>query len=154
MPLPAKRIERILVGTDFSEIAEHAVDQSVDLARQLGASLVVLHAYEPPVFNFPDGIVVAPQDTVQEVAKAATERLAECVARRRERQVPIESVLKMGIPWEEINSVAAHENADLIVVGTHGRRGFSRMLLGSVAERLLRNAVRPLLVVRADLPPA
>jgi nucleotide-binding universal stress UspA family protein len=56
----------------------------------------------------------------------------------------------MGAPWDELNGVAAEENADVIVVGTHGRRGFSRVMLGSVAERMVRTAVRPLLVIRHE----
>jgi nucleotide-binding universal stress UspA family protein len=145
-----KRIERILVGTDFSEIADQAVDSAIDLAVQLGASVTVLHAYEPPIYNFPDGAVVAPSDMVQRVTNEATERLAEAVERRKGRGVRMESILRMGAPWEELNTVAAEQGIDLVVVGTHGRRGFSRALLGSVAERLLRTAVRPVLIVRSE----
>lgn len=145
-----KRIERILVGTDFSDIAEHAVDCAVDLAAQLGASLIVVHAYELPMYSLPDGVVVSGADGARQITGEASARLARSVERRNESGVAIESLLRMGTPWEELNAVAAHEGADLIVVGTHGRRGFSRVILGSVADRLLRTAVRPVLVVRAD----
>ena len=142
-----KRIERIVVGTDFSDIAERAVDQAVDLAAQVGGKVTLVHAYELPMYSFPDGVVVSSSDAAQQVTTVATQRLAASVEQRKERGVHIESVLRMGPPWDELNSVAAEEVADLIVVGTHGRRGFSRILLGSVAERLVKTAVRPVLVV-------
>jgi nucleotide-binding universal stress UspA family protein len=142
-----KRIERIVVGTDFSDIAERAVDQAVDLAAQVGGRVTLVHAYELPMYSFPDGVVVSSSDAAQQVMTVATQRLAASVEQRKERGVSIESVLRMGPPWDELNSVAAEEVADLIVVGTHGRRGFSRILLGSVAERLVKTAVRPVLVV-------
>lgn len=145
-----KRIERILVGTDFSEIGELAVDCAVDLAAQLGASLVIVHAFEPPAYIFPDGVVATGENAVEQLTSAAAGQLASCVERRKGRAVRIESVLSMGPPWEVLNDAAAQQGADLVVVGTHGRRGFSRVLLGSVAERLLRTSVRPVLAVRAD----
>ena len=142
-----KKIQRIVVGTDFSDIAERAVDQAVDLAAQLGGKVTLVHAYELPMYSYPDGVVVSSSDAAQQVTTIATQRLASSVEQRKERGVRIESVLRMGPPWDELNSVAAEEVADLIVVGTHGRRGFSRILLGSVAERLVKTAVRPVLVV-------
>lgn len=145
-----KHIERIVVGTDFSEIAEQAVDQAFDLAAQLGAVVTLVHAYELPVYSFPDGVVVSTADAADKITSHALQRLEASIERRKGRGVSVKSTLRMGPAWEELNAVAAEENADLIVVGTHGRRGFSRVVLGSVAERMVRTAVRPVLVVRAE----
>src|SRR5262249_33213179 len=134
----------------FSDIADHAVEAAVDLAAQLGASLLLVHAYELPMYSLPEGVVVSGADAAQQVIAAATSRLRQTVERLKRSRVAVEAILRMGTPWEELNAVAAHEGADLIVVGTHGRRGLSRVILGSVADRLVRTAVRPVLVVRGD----
>ena len=145
-----KRIQRIVVATDFSEIADQALDHAIDLAEQLGASVTLVHAYELPMYGFPDGALITSADMAGRIMAIAQEGLTASVERFRARGVPLRPVLRTGVPWEEINAVAADESADLIVVGTHGRRGLSRALLGSVAERLIRTATRPVLVVRGN----
>ncbi len=147
-----KRIERIVVATDFSGIADQALDNAINLAKQLGASITLVHAYELPIYGFPDGALITTADMATRIMTSAQEGLTAAVERRKATGVVIKPVLRTGVPWEEINAVAVDELADLIVVGTHGRRGFSRALLGSVAERLIRTATRPVLVVRGDEP--
>lgn len=145
-----KQIKRIVVGTDFSEIAQRAVDSAVNLAAQVGASVWLVHAYELPMYSFPDSVVVSSPDVAQKITTAALQRLEAEVERLKGRGVSIQTLLRMGAPWDELNGVATEEDADVIVVGTHGRRGFSRVVLGSVAERMMRTAVRALLVIRED----
>jgi nucleotide-binding universal stress UspA family protein len=145
-----KPIKRIVVGTDFSEVAEKALDEAVDLAAHVGASITLVHAYEFPAFSLPDGVVYGTGDMTKAIASAGLKGLETAVERRKDRGVTIRTVLKLGPPWEEINAVAGAEGADLIVVGTHGRRGFSRVLIGSVAERTLRIATLPVLVIHGD----
>jgi nucleotide-binding universal stress UspA family protein len=145
-----KQIKHIVVGTDFSETAERAVDAAVSLAAQVGAVVSLVHAYELPMYSFPDSVVVSSPDAAKRITTDALARLEQAVEQRKVSGISIQSVLRMGAPWDELNGVAAEENADIIVVGTHGRRGFSRVMLGSVAERLVRTAVRPLLVIRGD----
>ena len=144
-------IKRIVVGTDFSETAERAVDAAVDLAAQVGAAITLVHAYELPMYSFPDGVVVSSPDVAKRITSDALERLEAAVERRKARGVSIQSVLRMGAAWDELNGVAEEQNAEVIVVGTHGRRGFSRVLMGSVAERMMRTAVCPLLVIHSFL---
>jgi nucleotide-binding universal stress UspA family protein len=67
---------------------------------------------------------------------------------RKGKGVELDSELRQGTPWQEINDVAEKKNADLIVIGTHGRSGLAHALLGSVAERVIRSAARPVLVIR------
>ncbi len=143
-----KRIERIVVGTDFSPVAERALDEALDLASQLGASVILVHAYEIPAFSFPDAVVTATSEMVQAIATASLAGLAASVERRKQRGIEIRTVLRVGAPSDELEAVAREEGADLIVVGTHGRGGISHVLLGSVAERLLRKATRPVVVIR------
>ncbi len=142
-----KRVQNIVVGTDFSDVATHALDEAVDLAEQLGAKVTLVHAFEIPIYGFPDGVIVASSDVAAGLQRSGQAGLQAAIAARKDRAVVIVPSLRNGPPWEEVNNVAADVHADLIVVGTHGRRGLARALLGSVAERILRTATRPVLVV-------
>ena len=106
-----------------------------------------MHAYEIPVVGFPDGALIPTADVAARITEAATKGLDSLVEARRGRGVPIEGVLCQGVPWEEINSTAERLDADLIVIGTHGRRGLARALLGSVAENVIRTSSRPVLTI-------
>jgi len=151
---PMKRISRIVVGTDFSECAEAALDYAVGVAEQTGATVTLVHAYEIPIYMAPDGtFMTATSDLVDKMSTAAETGLARERARLEKRGVLVRTVLRIGVPWEELDAVAIAEGADVIVVGTHGRRGVSRLLLGSVAERVVRSASRPVLVYRGEPPP-
>ena len=149
------QIQRILVPTDFTETSDRALDYAVELAEKVGATITVMHAYELPVYGFPDGALVATVDVAVRISQASQEALQAAVSKRAGRGVPITSVLRDGVPWEEISSVAKEIDADLIVVGTHGRRGLRRALLGSVAENVIRTSARPVLTIHAlDEQPA
>lgn len=147
-----KDLRNIVVATDFSDLADHALDEAVELAEKFGAAITLVHSYEIPVYGFPDGILVAPSDVTAQIQLASQKQLADSVARHKASKVPITPILRMGAPWDEINSAAAETGAGLIVIGTHGRRGISRALLGSVAERVIRTATLPVLVVHKVSP--
>jgi nucleotide-binding universal stress UspA family protein len=140
-------LRRILVATDFTETSNRALDWAIELAAPLGASLTVMHAYEIPIVGFPDGALIATADIAARISDAARAALEGTVEQRRGRGVPLEAVLREGVAWEEINSVADEKDADLIVIGTHGRRGLARALLGSVAENVIRTARRPVTTI-------
>src|SRR4051794_7355695 len=114
-----KRIQRIVVATDFSEIAGQALDQAVDLAQQVGATVTLVHAYELPIYGFSDGALITTADMAGRIITVAQEALTAAIERRKDSGVAIKPVLRTGIPWDEINAVAADERANLIVVGTH-----------------------------------
>lgn len=141
--------KRILVATDFSDTANAAFDYAVDLAKQLGASVTALHAYELPVYGFPNGALVASVEMTTRIMTAAQEALASACTARASRGIEITPIVRQGITWEEVHRVAEEIDADLIVIGTHGRRGLSRALLGSVAEKIIRTATRPVLTIHA-----
>lgn len=143
MNLPKK----ILVATDFSETSDSALDYAVELAKLTGGSITLLHAYEIPIVGFPDGALVASADVAARLLRAAQGALEAQAEKRKGSGVPVEKLLKQDVPWEAVNAVAAEMNADLIVIGTHGRRGLARALLGSVAENIIRRATRPVLTI-------
>jgi nucleotide-binding universal stress UspA family protein len=140
-------LRRILVATDFTETSNGALDWAIDLAAPLGATVTVMHAYEIPVVGFPDGALIATADIASRISEAALAALESTVEQRQGRGVPLQAVLRNGVAWEEINKVAEELDADIVVIGTHGRRGFARALLGSVAEKVVRTSTRPVTTI-------
>lgn len=142
-------VKRILVPTDFTDASEHALAYALDLAETFNASVTLMHSYEVPIVAFPDGALVATADVAGRIAEVAKAALESAVKRARGRGISLDSVLREGVTTEEINAVANDIDADLIVIGTHGRRGFARAFLGSVAEHVVRTASRPVLTIHA-----
>lgn len=138
----------LLVPVDFSDTSNLALDYAVDLAKALGGKVVVMHAYELPVYGFPDGALVATVEIATRIMNGAQAGLAALIEKRKGKGVEITSVLRQGVPWDEVHSVAEEVNADMIVIGTHGRGGLARALLGSVAEKIIRTSTRPVLTIR------
>src|SRR5579863_3433857 len=140
-------LRRFLVPTDFTETSERAIDWALDLAARLGASVTVMHSYEIPVLGFPDGALIASPEIAARIAEAARNALDRTVEKYEGRGVPLDTMLRDGVAYEEINAVAESIHADLIVIGTHGRRGIARALLGSVAENVIRTATKPVVAI-------
>jgi nucleotide-binding universal stress UspA family protein len=139
-------IRKILHPTDFSDYSRAAFEMACALARDYGAELVVLHVNRATPIYAPDGIVVGvPVEEPYELrAKLAQLRPAD-------PRVKVDYRLIDGEPTEQILKVAETAAADLIVLGTHGTTGLARLLMGSVAESVLRKAPCPVLTVRAPL---
>jgi nucleotide-binding universal stress UspA family protein len=106
-----------------------------------------MHSYEIPIVGFPDGALVATADIAARMAEASRAGLDNVVGKRKGGKIQVDGVLREGVAWEEINRVADELDADLIVIGTHGRKGLARALLGSVAENVVRTATRPVLTI-------
>lgn len=138
---------RILVATDFSEPAARALDYALTLAGALGAEVILVHVYEVPVYAFPDGAFLATAEISERLAEAARAALDAAIAARASSKVPLRGVLRTGTPWTEIETAAKEEKADLVVVGTNGRTGLARALLGSVAEKVVRTSPCPVLTI-------
>jgi nucleotide-binding universal stress UspA family protein len=136
----------ILVPTDFSDSAEHALDYAVALAGKLGAKLVLLNAIGVPALGVPE-LGVALTSTMMESTVRSHHAELEKLAIRR-GSANIEPLLRTGDARDVIVEVARECGADLIVMGTHGRRGVRRALLGSIAEGVLRTAPCPVLTIR------
>jgi nucleotide-binding universal stress UspA family protein len=138
-------IRSILVAHDFSETADRALQLALDLAERLGARVTIVHAYEA-VYGFPESVQLT-ADILAAAQKTATKALGDLVARTERSGVEIKSSLRQGAAWKEINAAAKDLGADLIVIGTHGRHGIARALIGSVAEKVVRTAPCPVLTV-------
>lgn len=137
---------RVLVGTDFSDHAARAVERAVDVARRYGASLQVVHVWELPLVL--DGAAAGAElDWISLVEHAAREQLDAAVATLGDCGVAVTSALRCGAAWDRITDLAAETDADLVVVGTQGRTGLGRALLGSVAERVVRFSPAPVLTI-------
>lgn len=139
----------ILVATDFGETSDCAIDYAISLAKPLGAQIVLAHTYEIPLVGFPDGAVVATAELTEQVLRGARSALDAQVERKRDGGVPIRGMLKDGDPADAVIESAKEVLADLIIVGTHGRTGLPRVLLGSVAEKIVRRSPVPVLTVHA-----
>ena len=137
--------KHVLVATDLTEASAPAVELAISIARHLGAALTVVHACEVPLL--PEGL--PPVDYVTPLTTAAGARLDALLDGLRPRCPDVRRALRIGPPWEEILAAAVEAGADLVVVGTHGRRGLAHAMLGSVAERVVRLSPVPVLTVRS-----
>lgn len=140
---------KILHPTDFSDCAAAAQAAAVDLTQKLGSEIVLLNVLvETPLYG--EGLLSAPkiQSVYDAQRKWAEEALEARAAELRGRGVKTSWRANVGVPFEEIVKIAGEERADMIVMGTHGRSGLNRVLLGSVAERVIRLAPCPVLTVR------
>jgi nucleotide-binding universal stress UspA family protein len=146
-------IRTILHPTDFSEHSNHAFRLACSLARDHGARLIVLHIVErtTPVYS---GVMtpMPPMPLSAEERRAVRERLEHI--KPPDSKVLVEYVLEEGDPATVILQVAQQRQCQLIVLGSHGRTGLSRLLMGSVAEKIVRLAPCPVLTVKTPHHPA
>jgi nucleotide-binding universal stress UspA family protein len=150
-----KVFEKILVAVDFSDASFEALAQAATLAKLSGASLQIVHVVDDIAgryLEFPFSAVGHLQTGVTEAAEQQLCDLAQREDLRNVRPRPV--VLTSANPAEAIVHQADEESIDLIVMGTHGRPPMVRLLLGSVAERVVRTAHCPVMVVRAPLAAA
>ena len=142
---------RVLVPTDFSAPSDAALDYGRIVAGNLGASLHVLHVMDAPVITCPMCSAVyvdesPPIDT--ELFEDARTRLAHRVTANDRIQYAATTDIVFGTPARAIVSYASERGMDLIIMGTHGRSGMAHLLMGSVAEKVVRAAPCPVLTVR------
>lgn len=139
---PSAAFRRIMVPTDFSVSAERAWALAQRLARDTGSELVLIHVVPRSAWS------VARADHASEaVRKWATEELEDCAGKARAQGLSVQVALRTGVPYREIVALAREDDADLIVLATHGRGGIDRALLGSVADQVVRLAPCPVLTV-------
>jgi nucleotide-binding universal stress UspA family protein len=131
---------KILVPTDFSPASEACLQEAGALAKERGGSLFLLHVAQPPMTYGP-GVGVPAADAAQWAA--SLEQVAPPQA-----DVPCQRRVVIGDPAAEIVSTAEQEGIDMIVMGTHGRTGLGRLLMGSVAEAVVRRAPCPVLTIK------
>lgn len=140
-------IRKILHPTDFSDLSRPAFELACALARDFGAELVVCHVSPWPVVGVAEGMIVELPTGWAEQVRAQLEQV-----KPDDSKVRVVHRLERGEASALILKVAAELKADLIVMGTHGRGGLSRLLIGSVAEDVLRKAPCPVLTVKSPFP--
>ena len=138
----------ILCPVDFSDASDVALGYAVPLAQRFGARVTALHVYQLMGLIYPEDVLVDPMGTDAKLRRASEDRLAKAVGKFKTGGVQIATALREGLPFVEILEAAATLGADLIVMGTHGRSGIKRALVGSVTERVVRSSAVPVLSVR------
>jgi universal stress protein A len=145
-------MRHLLVPVDFSEASKQALDYAVGLARTCGDKLTLLHVVDLPSYvtdgHTPLHLTMALRDDMQ---ASAQRELARLLPEGSGAPVEIARRVVVGVPHQQILEAAAAERVDWIVMATHGRTGLSHLLIGSVAERVVRTASCPVLTMR---PPA
>jgi nucleotide-binding universal stress UspA family protein len=151
--------KKILVALDLTEASTPALRTAVDLARRLGATLEAAHVIEGP-YQSTSFLTYVPASAVEAVQAALSredglvrDRLNAAVTAAGGSDLTVAAHVEHGIPADIIPALASKIGADLIVMGTHGRRGFQHAVMGSVAERVVRTAAQPVLVIRAASEP-
>lgn len=142
-------IKRILFPTDFSEGSAHALPYAVDMAKHYGARLYIIHVIydiaKTTGWYVPH---VSMDEVYRDMEQAAKKELDKCWIEEMKGFKDIERSVVTGVPYEEIIKFVNENKIDLIVMGTHGRKGIDRILFGSTATQVVRNAPCPVLTVR------
>lgn len=147
----AMEIRQILAPTDFSEYSKEAVAYAFELAQKFGAKLLLLHVIEMPAYPIEGFVPPSIGSTlIEDLERQAWADLAQVLPEAQNDKVALTRQVVVGIPYRKIVEVAAAEKADLIVMATHGRTGLGHLLIGSVAERVVRAAPCPVLTIRAS----
>ena len=141
----------VLVATDFSQCSERALDLAARMSDALGAKLTIVHAWDVPAYVYTNPSFI-PTDVVTPILDAAKSQLNDAVEEARTIVPHAAAMLRQGVAWREILASQGELEADLIVIGTHGRTGLAHVFLGSVAEHVVRASPVPVLTVHATLP--
>ena len=142
-------IHRILAPTDFSDLSKQGLKSALELAQSFGAKLVLIHVVEPPPYPV-EGLIPSPLGAtlLDDLERQASQELARMLVDTQWSAVDVERRVVVGIPYRKIVEVAEEEKADLLVVTTHGRTGLVHLVMGSVAEKIVRTAPCPVLTIR------
>ena len=141
------QINRILVPTDFSDHAELALRYAIDLAKRTSASLHLLHVPVIPASLLLDASYNPGADALNHILAQSQQALDAVSKRAGEQGLEVIAALHEGVVHEAIHDYAREQDVDLVVMGTHGRTGVSKLIFGSVTERVLKTVHTPILVV-------
>jgi nucleotide-binding universal stress UspA family protein len=141
-------VQRILLATDFSTCSEPAVAYAVMVAKKFGAAVHVLNVFDIEVPVMSEGLNYLPLNYFQELEKHVAEQTAQVIRGDDADKLAVTTAVRRGVPFLEIIRYAREEKIDLIVIGTHGRGMLAHVLMGNVAEKVVRMAPCPVLTVR------
>jgi nucleotide-binding universal stress UspA family protein len=146
----AQPIRRILVATDFSDYSRRALQYALSLAERMGASIDLLHVWEPPRHLESESLVMVPDAPGAEMESSGLPQAGRLLNAWSERfhsdSVPLQLRLERGSAADTILRVA-NTGYDLVVMGTHGRTGLARLFMGSVSQKVVARATCPVLTV-------
>lgn len=142
-------IKRILVPTDFSRPSEQALEAAISLARKFSAKITLLHVWSMPYTAYSEGLTWP----VEDMEAAARIELDAAHAKAALAYPNVDAVLRQGGDWSRILEEIEKGRYDLVVMGTHGRRGLKRAILGSIAERVVRLSTVPVMTIGARATP-
>jgi nucleotide-binding universal stress UspA family protein len=145
-----RNFKRILFATDFSSAAAHALSYAISLALEHESMLFLVHVIEEDRFSPPYSFGSRPVQVEYgyDIEERSREELSKHISPQVKRQIHVEEILLKGKPYVEIIRTAREKNADLIVIPTHGHAGIKHSHLGSTADRVIRKAPCPVLVIR------
>lgn len=144
------KMRKILVPVDFSNPSQIAIRYARPFAEQFGAALTLLHVIEPVMYPVEFGYMPIEPQEAEEQRIAEIQRRLKQLGKELGATVPVQSLVRVGRAWKEVVDTAKAQETDLIVVATHGYTGLQHALLGSVAEKIVRHAPCPVLVVRPE----
>jgi len=143
--------KKVLCPTDFSEPADSALQVAREMAHAMQAKLILLNVVVPvavPVaVEIPVGAAVTPETTLRRYREQAEEMVGAMVETLRPTGLDVQGIVVEGDPADAIVAAAEREHADLVVIATHGRTGWRRLVFGSVAEKVIRHATCPVLTI-------
>ena len=141
-------IKNILLPTDFSELSLSAAQYAIDLAKQYEAKIHLLNVIEktPPILTI-HSLDLSEEKITKSIEEEAYNSLEKAASKLRKENVEVATILKKGLDYEEIVNYSQKNRIDVIVIATHGRTGLLHTLLGSVAEKIIRYAKCPVLVI-------
>ena len=139
--------QHILFPTDFGDSSQRALELAIELSNRFDASLTLIHTFEIPPYAY-SGTTFSPIDLLNPIEDFARQEFDTALVALRKRVPSAKGLLRRGIPWRAIQEAIVETHADLVVMGTHGRRGVVHAFLGSVAEKTVRMSTVPVLTVR------
>ncbi len=140
--------KKILCPIDYSECSARALRYAAGMALKDSARLYLMHVVDKRVFDYGGPIYETAASPDSETIARLEEKLRESVPREVRGDIQVETLVTIGIPAEEILKAARDKEADIVVMGTHGRTGIAHTIMGSVAENVVRHAPCPVLTVR------
>jgi nucleotide-binding universal stress UspA family protein len=149
--MEAEMIKNIMVPIDFSDYSKSALKYAAQFAKQFNSKILLIYVVEPMIYpaDFSMGQVAIPSSDIDLTSRAEEE--LKKLAAEIDNGIQVDTVIKTGKPFVEINETASEKDIDLIIIATHGHTGVEHLLFGSTAEKVVRKAPCPVLTLREPI---